>query len=1089
MAALVVRLLACADVLGAEADDAAQSQVSLRLTGALLKPVRDGSDSVPCDLQLDLWRQKDRYAPTAWAYAHQYNRADHWGTVEELAAGREETRLRVKLAINEDGWIGGGRAAYQVALRCVGDKVQGSFTGTFNARNVAGDVAGVVRKPWLMPLEAKPIRAHPRLVFTKNDLLESRKRAETPEGKAMIEVCRKGFWDLEKNGFGYREGQAFAYVQSYHAFSHGFMSRLTGDKALVERAKALLVEGMKGGAAQDEMWSYAQRIVGVALAYDSLHDELDEPFRKEVRAYLRHWARYLTERPDDLRTQGASALINGLQPYSPDLVMFRAAAGVAALAVLGDPSDEPVRPETRTIQADPQFRPGEGAPVAELEHDRCLTDFLALYGPLEDPAWRPNWVKMQELVLDQAGKRTEWMPNEGAEADPLAAIGGSHKAQPQAGTEVTYRNETNAFRALAKEMIFRSPYTDGRPSVQLFRDVHLKGQTVDYYYAVIRNDRPRWVKVDLGDRTFWTARIFLGGKEINELEAVRVEAGLHPLLIQCRVPSKQLYSPYYPAFYGVRGRPGRKSLWHWAYTCLDSNAMHEDPGQEMWMTPRLLEVEDPTVAWERSRRQWRADGGSDAEDMARIASLAMRTVERFLAARTISAQGVPAENSSYGDTIEFIAYFLHAWRTTTGQDGIRGTPLQRVFPATVLTGNWDTEVWRALPVLAGYVRAEDRGVVRWLMDQRRPVPFNSQQDTAYGMRFPHALAYAMLHYPWETQARPPEEALPLAWQDEESGTVAFRNRFMRTPGSYSGGITDALKGQEREWGQEDNTFALLAHGSTLIARNAGLAGTFTLQGLGLNWSSTFKTLEAMPKYPLLAEFNTVVIEGCLPEGGARLLSFAGTKDGGGQARFEMDRAYRGARFEGLYHLTPAAVEVIGRCLGAKQFAVRWGKDGGYYDAGIRALRCVAADYSGKSGAPALWVVVDKFTGADKRRKAWLMNVGRLDFQAKALGAQAQADVHAITVTVPAENGPPRVLYVRFVGVPEPKPEFIKLGGNSLYRCLTPVPGGAGSDGFFVVITLRRGAPPEMKVEGAGLDARVTVGERRIRFDGERIVLE
>jgi hypothetical protein len=29
----------------------------------------------------------------------------------------------------------------------------------------------------------------------------------------------------------------------------------------------------------------------------------------------------------------------------------------------------------------------------------------------------------------------------------------------------------------------------------------------------------------------------------------------------------------------------------------------------------------------------------------------------------------------------------------------------------------------------------------------------------------------------------------------------------------------------------------------------------------------------------------------------------------------------------------------------------------------------------------------------------------------------------------------------------------------------------------------------MKVEGAGLDARVTVGERRIRFEENRIVIE
>ena len=48
---------------------------------------------------------------------------------------------------------------------------------------------------------------------------------------------------------------------------------------------------------------------------------------------------------------------------------------------------------------------------------------------------------------------------------------------------------------------------------------------------------------------------------------------------------------------------------------------------------------------------------------------------------------------------------------------------------------------------------------------------------------------------------------------------------------------------------------------------------------------------------------------------------------------------------------------------------------------------------------------------------------------------------------------------------------------------------AGGDGFFVVLAFQRGEAPKVTVQGAGLDARVTVGGRTVRFDGKRIVIE
>jgi hypothetical protein len=50
------------------------------------------------------------------------------------------------------------------------------------------------------------------------------------------------------------------------------------------------------------------------------------------------------------------------------------------------------------------------------------------------------------------------------------------------------------------------------------------------------------------------------------------------------------------------------------------------------------------------------------------------------------------------------------------------------------------------------------------------------------------------------------------------------------------------------------------------------------------------------------------------------------------------------------------------------------------------------------------------------------------------------------------------------------------------------PDGKGGE-FLVVMTLRRGDPPAVSVQGAGLGATVAVGRRVIRFNGTKVLVE
>jgi len=70
---------------------------------------------------------------------------------------------------------------------------------------------------------------------------------------------------------------------------------------------------------------------------------------------------------------------------------------------------------------------------------------------------------------------------------------------------------------------------------------------------------------------------------------------------------------------------------------------------------------------------------------------------------------------------------------------------------------------------------------------------------------------------------------------------------------------------------------------------------------------------------------------------------------------------------------------------------------------------------------------------------------------------------------------------------------IKFAGNGYDAAGTHnVPSilAQGGDDYFMVATVQDAgvAPPVVKVEGVGLDAKVTVGGRRITFDGEKIVI-
>ena len=132
-----------------------------------------------------------------------------------------------------------------------------------------------------------------------------------------------------------------------------------------------------------------------------------------------------------------------------------------------------------------------------------------------------------------------------------------------------------------------------------------------------------------------------------------------------------------------------------------------------------------------------------------------------------------------------------------------------------------------------------------------------------------------------------------------------------------------------------------------------------------------------------------------------------------------------------------------------------GKGAKPVDKGITGTRALALDFTGKGAAPAVIVIVDKIAGGTN--PTWQM-------------ALRNTTVAGNVFTVGDETGP------------NLRGQFIAPGNVNVAAGVK----ATGGDEYFCVITIQNGKPPEIKVDGAGLAAKVSVGNRKFAFDGEKI---
>jgi hypothetical protein len=272
----------------------------------------------------------------------------------------------------------------------------------------------------------------------------------------------------------------------------------------------------------------------------------------------------------------------------------------------------------------------------------------------------------------------------------------------------------------------------------------------------------------------------------------------------------------------------------------------------------------------------------------------------------------------------------------------------------------------------------------------------------------------------------------------------------RTPAEFPGhGIRDRQKAGyvfRNGWNGEAQDIFVTVEGKGQHLRGAHTSfdtGTFRLFGLGSAWAVYTDYSRDAPR----VVHNVVLlpndpVDGTLP---AHELHYEVTPDGSGSVSLDMNDVFLGFGAE-----RGPLVDFEGEPIRSS-----------FRDLGIRAVRAVSADFTGKSGAPGVVIVADKITGG--RLRVWQMHL--------APNVTAQIDGASFTLRSKKTDATVRGTFV--------VPADVQLAADTTLTA-------TGKSDFVVVMTLQRGEPPAITADSHTVPVAVTVGSQTYRFDGERI---
>ncbi len=999
------------------------------------------------------------------------NSGFHPGRVVEATIDATAMRLALAFDLKDDAWMTGGPASYVITLHRDPDgSWRGRHAGFFADLAVEGDVVATVHPAYRQLRPPAGLREHPRLLFRQEDLPALQAKAKTPFGQAALAAMQDA------------AGLALRY-------------RLTGDAALAEesrrKASALMADQTSGSkSVAHRVWSW--RAEEISLAFDLCHDAWPADYRQEVAAYLAKVAEQAFFNHGSFTEYISWGLTTR---HAPNLLYGPALAG---LAILGEPEPPDAAPQAYLDGRDPR---------SPLPARSNLPEDLPV-APFSDGVMPGSWLYAGPVL-----------PEKGQTAAP--ALGPD--AVPRPGGNLA----TNAGPVAAGPVPWRLLGTD----LVSANGIDLTAANRHAYHSrnclatVIAVDSTRWLRLEAGlDNAIEDARFLLDGVPLAHRDVIRVAPGRHLFLVDVRMGKTNPWGriALKPRFTSIApdqaeglvtrlAAASRERLAAWE----DDRAYHQaNQGASPRFRNLFMMGESLMYAF---YRQGIGDGGFQAGAMSPMFNHQgplryagpYRTmlgrdcsshddVTAFLPRRLMpfvyAAEGPPQVQAINGDA----TFFMNGWFETRDAGPECFALLHPLSPPAfqpALLWAWNRHV--------GVRSAEDSakilvpGGLRGASDRSgKAVEYNT---------FP---VYAFVHYPLGVEAKPPAACLPLTWAAPGQGWYCFRNRWQDG---------------------DDAVVQVFAKARMVKDFSPANAGAWRVLALGREWvvgprdHDGARGTESVVVLPDRRDLND---QAC------GVVTWSSTQpDGSGGVTIDLDQVYASARTVGkgrapLYS-DPGSV------LLAPNLA----------SSGISGRRAFAVDFSGKCGAPVLLAVLDEVRG--DAGSVWLHQVesiseawGRFNVQApdgtiinpndakrkipwiNGLGSSVpegwkilqHRDPKVPEVWTPSGDTVATVSGSGFVlakGDAALHATFAPTDGFALApRTVTTLHNATSGHGlgvtrvaahaiaarspqgcYFAVMTIQRGPAPAVRVDGKGLAATFTIGSRRIRWDGAKVVIE
>jgi hypothetical protein len=827
-------------------------------------------------------------------------------------------------------------------------------------------------------------------------------------------------------------GKAFkeAAFRNGDELSLAMLHQITGDPSFADSAMRI-VEGYGDDIETVEgsgSGGFGHRLVRVMLAYDLCYDAWPEAFKQRLRDRLRVTLPVLQKY---IAITGAN--------YDPSCNYYgpgRGAPAIAALVLWGEKGTEPSPPPDPTgkpiaiepLSAQPTLTPD--SPVGEFSPGVCPRQRWSFAGPAPFGLTTLS----EDMLLDQG--RLHPLPGVARPCVGVIADGDAVKMQ-----DYTFAFGPLPAQRVTEKGLDLSPLLSGAP----------ENTFVLFTFLRVTNEQTVAVVPD-GATSLW-----LGGVRLKADSYYRIRSGIYPFLATCSAQ-----------------------------------------GREATIAPRLVSPDAPEMAvrnadrdfrlalWKADVADWQRYGGADPFWM-RCANVGYWHMFAHYR-RGIGDGGFQAETGSYADIASwFPLVYASVWPRCFGRLPSPYPDVSHLVPRRMMAVHFPEagEAPQAIKLNSSHgLRAEHcaaifpalpepfRGPVLW--GWNRVCGTNGAtglEGILAGSRdlwgSPLGATLTFLNYPAGMEPVHPAKAMPLTWEAKTFGYYCFRSGWAGRDEFISqvflkafaiGGWNDPNAG----------AFRIFGLGKPWVTGNASKAGIRQFEPVVVllpEWVEGTETDAAK----VHAEKKAKAIASVLPP--ERLTS---TK-----AKPEQPKAIFAQN--ALSHLLYYKAEPDGS--GVLSLDYRDVYSAAQKDAkpsGVTGMRSLGFDYSGKSGSPFLLAMADRIEGQVDKVWIWPLPEGCL----------SNTTVKGNTFVVKQGDATMRGTFLSPLNVQvEATSESIVHQGARLFDKTLDRIKAKGEGSFLVVITIQRGDAPPVAIQGAGMEARATVGRQTVRFDGQKIVLE